>query len=305
MRKWFKQLDDILRGAATEMPSLREGRIDMRLGGVVVVSLLLGVIYGLCMGSFAMIRTGGAAYMQMVAAAVKIPLLFSLTLAVTFPSLYVFNALFGSKLSLLSVLRLLVAGMAVTLAVLSSLGPIIVFFAVSTTSYSFMVVLNVAAGGLAGVLGLGFLLRTLHRLVLVQEDGELVRALARARPAGNDDPPPPVDEDPPPLAKNDDEAQGPAGQKPPLSPAEDGPKPKPKPAAKAIGPLDRIGESTHEKARIVFKVWVVVYALVGSQMSWVLRPFIGDPTIPFEWFRQREGNFFVAVAEAIEKMFGG
>ena len=43
MRKWFKQLDDILRGAATEMPSLREGRIDMRLGGVVVVALLLTI----------------------------------------------------------------------------------------------------------------------------------------------------------------------------------------------------------------------------------------------------------------------
>jgi hypothetical protein len=39
----------------------------------------------------------------------KVPLLFGLTLLVTFPSLYVFNALVGSQLTLSSVLRLIVA----------------------------------------------------------------------------------------------------------------------------------------------------------------------------------------------------
>jgi ABC-type sugar transport system substrate-binding protein len=90
-----------------------------------------------------------------------------LTLPVTFPSLYVFNALVGSRLSLRSVLRLLVAMLAVMLAVLSSLGPIVVFFAVSTESYPFMKILNVGMATVAGVLGLAFLLRTLHRLVLI------------------------------------------------------------------------------------------------------------------------------------------
>jgi hypothetical protein len=38
-------------------------------------------------------------------------------------------------------------------------------------------------------------------------------------------------------------------------------------------------------------------------MSWVLRPFIGSPTLPFEWFRERESNFFIAVVYALMNMF--
>jgi hypothetical protein len=42
----------------------------------------------------------------------------------------------------------------------------------------------------------------------------------------------------------------------------------------------------------VFRIWVLVFGLVGAQMGWVMRPFIGDPTKPFTFFRQRESNFF-------------
>ena len=99
---------------------------------------------------------------------VKVPALFFLTLVVTFPSLYVFNALVGSRLALGSVLRLLVAALAVMVAVLSSLGPIVAFFSVSTTSYPFMVLLNVVVFGVSGVLGLIFLLQTLQRSSLLR-----------------------------------------------------------------------------------------------------------------------------------------
>jgi hypothetical protein len=93
-----------------------------------------------------------------------VPALFGLTLAVTLPSLYVFNALIGSRLAAGAVVRLLAASMAVTVAVLASLGPIVAFFSVSTTSYSFMVLLNVAVFAASGGLGLAFLLQTLQRL---------------------------------------------------------------------------------------------------------------------------------------------
>ena len=45
--------------------------------------------------------------MQMLATILKVPLLFLLTLIVTFPSLYVFSALSGSRLSAGATLRLL------------------------------------------------------------------------------------------------------------------------------------------------------------------------------------------------------
>jgi len=34
----------------------------------------------------------------------------------------------------------------------------------------------------------------------------------------------------------------------------------------------------------VMQFWVVVYAFVGSQMAWTLRPFIGAPSMGFELF---------------------
>ena len=48
-----------------------------------------------------------------------------------------------------------------------------------------------------------------------------------------------------------------------------------------------------------------VFALVGAQMGWVLRPFIGAPNAPVTFFREREGNFFQAVAEKIADLASG
>ena len=90
--------------------------------------------------------------------------MFVLTLAITLPSLYVSNALIGSRLVLDSVLRLLVAALAVMVTVLASLGPIVAFFSISTTSYPFMILVNVVVFGVSGSLGLVFLLQSLHRL---------------------------------------------------------------------------------------------------------------------------------------------
>ena len=58
------------------------------------------------------------------------------------------------------------ATLAVMLAVLASLGPIVVLFAASTRSYNFMVFVNTATVGLSGVLGLVFFLRTAGRLTV-------------------------------------------------------------------------------------------------------------------------------------------
>lgn len=102
--------------------------------------------------------------MQVMASMIKVPLLFYLTLLVTMPSLYVFNALVGSQLTLSTVIRLLVASMAVMVTVLASLGTIVAFFSFSTTSYPFMLLFNVAIFAVSGSLGLTFLLQTLQRL---------------------------------------------------------------------------------------------------------------------------------------------
>src|SRR5436309_3288284 len=99
MREWIRSLDSILRGNATRLTALRRGTIDLPLGGISIGITVLGMTYGPCMGFYAMFRTGGSNFLQVLASIVKVPLLFLLTLIVTFPSPYVFNALVGSRLS--------------------------------------------------------------------------------------------------------------------------------------------------------------------------------------------------------------
>jgi hypothetical protein len=65
-------------------------------------------------------------------------------------------------------------------------------------------------------------------------------------------------------------------------------------------------QPTSDRAvRSVFACWMVVFALVGAQMGWVLRPFIGSPNLPFTLFRERKSNFFQAVINALEGLFSG
>ena len=143
MLKWIKDVDRILRGEATRMSVIREGDIKIPVFGVAAVAVVLGLVYGFFMGWYALFGREAPGYWQLLATTLKVPALFLLTLIVTFPSLYVFNALVGSRLTLASLLKLLLAAMAVTLAVLASFGPITAFFSVSTESYPFMILLNV------------------------------------------------------------------------------------------------------------------------------------------------------------------
>jgi len=264
MLHWFKQLDRILRGEATRLSALRAGTIDLSVGGLVIVLIILGLLYGLCMGLFSVIASGGRNYAQLAATTVKVPALFFLTLLITFPSLYVFNALVGSRLAIHSVLRLLIAALGVMLAVLASLGTIVAFFSVSTSSYSFMILLNVVVFAISGFLGLLFLLQTLHRLSIAQHPEAIFESANY-----------------PPVESNT------ATTPPPLPPSTETAEPS------AIDRVDPRMMGPH--VRVVFRIWIIVFSLVGAQMGWVLRPFIGNPNMAFTLFRHRESNFFEAV----------
>lgn len=43
--------------------------------------------------------------------------------------------------------------------------------------------------------------------------------------------------------------------------------------------------ASNPRHRLLLRMWLVVYAFVGIQMGWVLRPFIGDPGAPTRFFR--------------------
>jgi hypothetical protein len=275
MFKWLRQTDQVLRGEATRLATLRGERLPISGFGLSVMIFLLALVYGACMGSFAAVRPVNASYWQLLATTVKMPALFFLTLAVTFPSLYVFNALVGSRLDIVAVFRLLVAAMATNLAVLASLGPIVAFFSLSTTSYPFMLLLNVLVCGVSGVIGLIFLLQTLNRLTVAAQ-----RSAAPEIPPGE----PAAAAPSSPGGETDNAAVAPPALEP--------------------GPLDRLpGHVFGRQVKLVFNVWVIIFGLVGAQMGWVLRPFLGAPGAEFQWFRERQSNFFQSVYDTLLSLF--
>lgn len=58
-------------------------------------------------------------------------------------------------------------------------------------------------------------------------------------------------------------------------------------------------------ARRVLFAWLAGNLFLGSQLSWILRPFIGSPTLPVEFFRRAalHGNFYEAVLNALRQIF--
>lgn len=253
----FRELDRVLRGEATTGDALANEGLGLSAAPLVRVGVLLAAGYGVCMGVYGLLRPDGAEWRLMVAGALKVPALFFLTVLVTFPSLYVFNTLLGSRLRFGELLRLVMYSLSVLLAVLASFGPIVILFSVSTTSYPFILLLNVAIFAVAGAFGVGFLYKTLVRLLMVRSAPPLLPIT-----------PEPGDQAPPPVAR-------PVRAEPP------------------------------PRVNAVFYVWMAVFGIVGAQMGWVLRPFVGSPDLPFAWFRPREASFIEGVAKSVRALFGG
>ena len=56
----------------------------------------------------------------------------------------------------------------------------------------------------------------------------------------------------------------------------------------------------NRKHRWVLWTWIVVYAFVGVQMGWILRPFVGSPDMPVQFFREGVwDNAYVIVTRLI------
>ena len=72
---------------------------------------------------------------------------------------------------------------------------------------------------------------------------------------------------------------------------------------KAAIVLEQDGENSTTRRKIL-RSWLFLYAFVGSQLGWTLRPFFGTPTAPFTLFREREGNFYLSVIQSLAHLLG-
>ncbi|OLC03414.1 MAG: hypothetical protein AUH45_05870 [Gemmatimonadetes bacterium 13_1_40CM_69_22] len=59
------------------------------------------------------------------------------------------------------------------------------------------------------------------------------------------------------------------------------------------------------KALTIMRAWAVLFAFVGIQLAWSLRPFLGDRNQPFRVFGTYQGNFYAAVIYAVNKLIQG
>jgi hypothetical protein len=64
-----------------------------------------------------------------------------------------------------------------------------------------------------------------------------------------------------------------------------------------LGRHYRVLIEEHPAHRLMLRLWLGLYAFVGMQMGWMLRPFVGAPDIPVTFFRDEPfSNAYVAIA---------
>jgi hypothetical protein len=68
--------------------------------------------------------------------------------------------------------------------------------------------------------------------------------------------------------------------------------------------LEHLSGSMAVGRRVLF-AWLTVNLFLGSQLVWILRPFIGAPGLPVQFLRPDafKGNFFEAVWRSIQNLF--
>ncbi len=64
---------------------------------------------------------------------------------------------------------------------------------------------------------------------------------------------------------------------------------------------DEVGKKTRTT---ILRSWLLLYAFVGMQLGWFLRPFFGAPGSKFELFRAVKGNFYLDIVAAISEILG-
>lgn len=64
---------------------------------------------------------------------------------------------------------------------------------------------------------------------------------------------------------------------------------------------DEVGKKTRTT---ILRSWLLLYAFVGMQLGWFLRPFFGAPGTKFELFRAVQGNFYLDIVAAISEILG-
>ena len=154
MKAIFNIMPDFLRDPDAFFESIRDGK-DVRAKALtlVVTAILCLMAYGFTVGL-------AKSPLQALSSALKMPVLFVLTMAFCLPSLYFFSlTLLRTPLSMLQVQAVVLAGISVTAFLLLGLVPISLFFVLTSSNYPFFQLMAVLFVGTSAVIGVYFLWR--------------------------------------------------------------------------------------------------------------------------------------------------
>jgi hypothetical protein len=305
-------IERILRDRRGVWQQVVEDRDLGRLTGQMLVSSVVALAcYGAVLGSFHSV-------LMALTSAVKLPLLFLVTLAICLPTLYLFNLVFGARLSVRQSLALVMVALTVTAMLALAFAPIALFFLITAPDYNFFKLLNVAILALSAMVGLRFLTRGMR---VLNEHG----LLSPAEPAVEQARTAPIPVSPAPAGVPT-AAQTPAAV-PAVTPtaAPDGTtavpagngstavlmQPVPHPAVQVppgytLQPLRQPAPRTEKQpapSMTLLYVWILLFGFVGTQLAWTLRPFFGSPGMKFSLYRDIDGNFYSEIIRTLSHLF--
>jgi hypothetical protein len=206
MRAWLASADDVLRQAPWITAPFEARRTLWRFAMFLIA---FGALYGAVMGTFRGLAGQSQWFRQIVYSGVKVPMLLTISFAISLPSFYVLNSLLGLGRDFGRAVRALVAAQAGLAIILASLAPITLLWYASSADYQQALLFN----------GMMFAVASFSAQWLVR---------SYYRPL---------------IARN-------------------------------------------RRHRWMLWCWLFVYAAVAIQLAWLLRPFIGAPTVDVQFFRE-------------------
>jgi len=188
-------------------------------------------------------------------------LLLFLTLYICVPTFYVLDSLVGGALSLRQMLTVLLAGFTIMVTILLAFLPVTIFFLLTTSDYTFIVIINVVVFGLGGIGALVYFLQgyfTIYRLET--EPGPQITDTGKC-PSCN----------------------------------------KPIKEEQAFCPscgtrLMRAPDKGFNTSALPILIGCLVLIFVGTQLAWILRPYFHYYPL---FIRPLGGNFYIALLELI------
>ena len=124
-----------------------EKAMGRRIWQLSVMLFGMTFFYGVIMGCYS-----GA--LQALAAGVKVPLLFFISLLICFPAFFIIQYILGSRMKLSHMTAIILSGFVLTGAIMVSFTPIVIFFVLTGGNYHFLQLLHVAIFILSGLFGM-------------------------------------------------------------------------------------------------------------------------------------------------------